>query len=185
MVQAADVDVHDFQCIVEGRERQHDPMIFKWTHRELLSSPPPQRGPTSQSRSPENETCSPDTMADRHSMDDEVVCEAFVGRSQGMSSDSLCAIGYAFARSATMLPMFQTLGASLECAWRKPLAGTCSREEREHLAHAFRVFLTKRDPGALRSLQRNEQEGVRDENRRGADAGVGHYTRKTTPGRAR
>ncbi len=91
-------------------------------------------------------------------MDDEAVSEAFVGRPQGMSSDSLCAIGYAFARSATMLPMFRELGASLECAWRKPLAGTSSREEREHLSHAFRVFLTKSDAGSLRSLERNKQK---------------------------
>ena len=90
-------------------------------------------------------------------MDDEAVSEAFVGRPQGMSSDSLCDTGYAFARSATMLPMFREVGFSLERAWRTPLAGTCTREEREYLSHALRVFLTKRDPGSLRSLERNEQ----------------------------
>ncbi len=108
-------------------------------------------------RSRQTDTVAPDAMSDRDSTDEDAAHEDLAAEAQEMHFDDLCANGYAFARGATLLPMFQTTGVSLEGAWRKPLTGTCTQQERNHLEHALRVFLMKPAPDARSFLQKNEQ----------------------------
>ena len=64
-----------------------------------------------------------------------------------MVFDQLGAIAFALAKSAALLPEFQTRAAARHCldaAWMEPMTGTCSENGKENLDSCLELFFTRR-----------------------------------------